>query len=96
MYYLVSTILLGFFSFINLVLAIAMNLVRHHLWTELRAAANNTASITQNNLSTVAEQLPPHLANFEIVFWLMFLFSAVGAIIWYIMGSHREEYESFK
>jgi len=87
MRYIGATIFLGFLSFINLILAISMNLVRTHLWTALRTASNMTGVYSDVN---------PHLVNIELVFWLIFIFSAVGAIAWYILGSHREEYEEYR
>lgn len=85
--YIKATILLGVTSFINLTLAVVFNLVRTNLWEQLRDASNKTGVYSQVN---------PHLINFEIVFWLLFIFSAVGGIVWYILGSHKEEYEEYR
>jgi len=82
-----ATIFLGVLSFVNLVLAIIFNRVRAALWDALRTASNQTGVYSQVN---------PHLANFELVFWLIFIFSAVGAIAWFILGSHEEEYEQYR
>jgi len=68
-------------------LAIVFNMVRSSLWEAIRAGANTTGVYAQVN---------PHLINFELVFWIVFLLSASGAIIWYIIGSHREESETFE
>jgi len=87
MNYIRATIFLGFVSFINLVLAITFNLVRRTLWEAIRNGATVTGVYAQVN---------PHLNNFELVFWLVFILSAVGAIIWYILGSHKEEYEEYR
>ena len=87
MNYMKATIFLAFLSFINLILAVSFNLVFVHLYTELRAASNMTG---------VYEQVNPHLINIQLIFWLMFVFSAVGAIVWYILGSHREEFEEYR
>lgn len=78
---------LGFFSFLNLILAITFNRVRAVLWEQLDAASNQTG---------VYSQVHPHLANFEIVFWLLFIFSAIGAIAIFVFGAHREEYEEYR
>ena len=83
----VTPFLLAFIAFINLILAIAFNLVRATLWEQLRAAAN---------LTGVYEQVNPHLINYELLFWTLFLMSAGGAIIWYIVGSDKEEHEQYR
>jgi len=87
MNYVRASIFLGFVSFINLMLAIVFNMARENLWAAIRNGANITG---------VYEQVNPHLINFELVFWIIFLLSAVGAIIWYIIGSHKEEYEQYR
>jgi len=87
MNYMRATIMLGFVSFINLMLAIVFNRVRAVLWTQLDAASNTTG---------VYSDVHPHLINFELIFWAVFIFSAVGAIAWYIFGSHREEHEEYR
>lgn len=87
MNYIRATIGLVVFSAINLILAVVFNLVRSTLWEQLRTASNQTGVYSQVN---------PHLGNFEIVFWLLFIFSALGAIAWYIIGSHEEEYEEYR
>jgi len=68
-------------------LAITFNYVRATLWQTLRDAANITGVYSDVN---------PHLLNIEIVFWLMFIFSAVGAIAWFVLGSHKEEHEEYR
>jgi hypothetical protein len=87
MQYIKATIFLGILSFVNLVLAVVFNLVRSTLWEQLRSASNKTGVYAQVN---------PHLVNFELVFWLIFIFSAIGAIAWYVLGSHAEEYEEYR
>lgn len=87
MKYMQATIFLAFLSFINLILAITFNFVFVHLYTTLRSASNMTGVYSEVN---------PHLINIQLVFWLMFIFSAVGAIVWYILGSHREESEEYE
>jgi len=86
MKYVVATILLAFISFVNLILAVSMNLVRQTLFDALLDAAS------QQGIYGKVESL---YTNLEIVFWLLFLFSAIGAIAWYILGSHQEEHESY-
>jgi len=87
LHFLAATILLAFFSFINLMLAITFNLVRTTLWEQLEAASEQMG---------VWSQVAPHLINFELLFWILFIFSAVGAIVWYILGSHRQEHEQYR
>jgi len=87
MNYIRATVFLGVVSFINLVLAVIFNRVRVALWDALRTASNQTGVYSQVNA---------HLNNFELVFWLIFILSAVGAIAWYILGSHREEHEEYR
>ena len=82
-----ATIMLGFVSFINLMLAIVFNRVRATLWTQLRTASNQTGVYSDVN---------PHLLNFELVFWSVFIMSAIGAIAWYMLGSHKEEHEEYR
>jgi hypothetical protein len=86
MNYIRATIFLAFLSFINLILAITFNLVRSTLWEQLIIASNKTG---------VQSQVVPHLNNLTLVFWLLFIFSAIGAIVWYVLGSHREEHEQY-
>ena len=86
MNYVRATIFLGFLSFLNLVLAITFNMVRTNLWEQLLYASNQTG---------VYSQVAPHFANLTFVFWLLFIFSAIGAIVWYVLGSHREEHEEY-
>jgi len=87
MNYVRATVFLGILSFINLVLAIVFNRVRVALWDAIRTGANETG---------IYDQVNPHLVNLELVFWLLFILSAVGAIAWFILGSHREEYEEYR
>ena len=87
MNYIRATIFLAFLSFLNLMLAITFNYIRSNVWETIRDASNITGVYSDVN---------PHLINFEIIFWLLFIFSAVGAIAWYILGSHQEEYETYR
>ena len=89
MKYVRATILLGIMSFINLMLAIIFNRVRAAMWEALRDASNMTGG-------NIYSSVNPHLNNFELVFWIIFILSAVGMIIVYIFGSHQEEYEEYR
>ena len=81
-----SAIYLGIFSFVNLILAVTFNMARGELWYYLRDASNKTSVYSQVN---------PFLVNLEKVFWLLFILFAVAAIVQYVLGSHREEYETY-
>jgi len=82
-----ATIMLAIVSFINLFLAVTFNYLRSTLWSALRDASNTTGVYSNVN---------PILSNLELVFWLLFIFSGVGAIAWYILGSHSKEHEEYR
>ena len=92
-----ATILFVFIGGINLILAIAFNLVRSTLWEQLTIASNQqvkNSSITA--LPNVSSEVVPLLNNYTTLFWLLFLFSMIGAIITFLVGSHREEHEQYE
>ena len=70
-------------------LAIIFNRVRVAMWQALRDASNMTSP-------NVYADVNPILNNLELVFWIVFVLSAVGMIIIYIFGSHQEEYEEYR
>ena len=84
--YIVESIMFGFIGFINLVLAIAFDLVRSNLWEQIRSASNNTGVYAQVN---------PHLITLESIFWIIFIISMVGCILAYVLGAHKEEFEQY-
>ena len=87
MRYVVASIELAFFSFINLVIALTM-----HLWI------SNTFSVVRNaaNSTNVYSNVNPILSSINTVFWLVFIFTAVGAIVLYGLKAHEEEYERYQ
>jgi len=87
MRYVVASIELAFFSFLNLVLALTMNLWLTNTFSVVRTASNQAG---------VYPQVNPILSNINTVFWLLFIFSAVGAIILYGLKAHEEEYERYR
>lgn len=87
MNYVRMTVLLAFVSFINLVLALSMHVVVNTVFTQLKSASTQMG---------VYGKVASLLGNLEIIFWLLFILSAVGAIVWYMLGAHREEYETYQ
>jgi len=85
--YIRESILLGVISFFALVLDIAFDLLRKNLWYQLRQAANETG---------IYQQLNPHLLTLETIFWIVFAFFMIGAIIAYLLASHKEEFEEYE
>lgn len=81
-----ATILLAVISFIFLVLAVAMNYLRSTLWAQIRASSTELGVYSQVN---------PHLVNIENTFWVIFILALGGTIVMYVLGSHREEHETF-
>jgi len=72
------------FSFINLLLFIVFSgpfeLILGNLGTE---------AVNMNISSSVS----PIYDNLRTVFGLVFVLSAVGAIVWFILGTHQDEFE---
>ena len=79
--------MLGVIGFVNLVLAIAFEIVRSTLWVQIRAGANETGVYSYVN---------PHLVTLETIFWIVFVFSMIGAVVAYVLGAHKEEYEEYE
>jgi mannitol-specific phosphotransferase system IIBC component len=86
MNYIVATFMLGIFSFINFILALITSTTYGYLKTTLWRASN---------LTNVTAQTMPLINQIETLFWILFLFSAVSTIVWYVIGSHQDEHESF-
>jgi len=87
MNYIVATITLAAFSFINFLLALVTSITYGYLKPALWKASN---------ITNVAAQTMPLINQIETLLWVLFLFSAIAAIVWYIIGSHQEEYESYE
>lgn len=81
-----ATVILIVCAFTTMVLAVAFDLARQQLWTQLQNAA-----ITYQ----IYGKVNSFLTNMEIVFWMIFLISLVGVIIIYFIGSHIEEGETY-
>ena len=86
MRYIAASIILAFTSFINLILAIATSKTYDVLHSSIWDASNKT------NTTTKVMPLINSLGN---IFWILFILFAVAAITWFVLGSHREEYETY-
>ena len=86
MRYVAVTILLGFISFFNFLIAVIWN----KIFSLIRPNIYHAANIT--NVST---QTMPMIDQLNVLFWVLCLFFAVAAIVWYIIGSHEEEPETY-
>ena len=92
-----ATIMLVVMSFITLVLAITFNMVRNILWEQLIIGANILNKSTNSTIvPNISGSMLPTLNNFTVVFWLLFIFFLIGTIVMYIVGSHREEHETYR
>ena len=85
--YIRESIMLAVISFFGLVLAIVFDLLRSNLWYQLRAAANETG---------IYSELNPHLITLETIFWIVFVFFMIGAVVAYLLGAHKEEFEEYE
>jgi len=88
------TIGLASFAFINLVLFIVLA----NPFDMLLTMIDDEASLMDDsNVPAFSHSghVTPILNNLKTLFGLMFLFSFVCLLIWYFLGSHREEYEEY-
>lgn len=79
---------LSTFAFINLVLFITLSTPFDFLMDTIEEESSNPAT-------NVSSQVVPILNNFRVVFGLMFLFSMIGLIIWFFLGTHESSYEEY-
>lgn len=79
---------LSTFAFINLVLFITLSTPFNLLMDTIEEESTNPAT-------NVSAQVNPIINNFRTVFGLMFLFSMIGLIVWFFLGTHSSEYESY-
>lgn len=80
---------LATFMFVNLILFFAMSGPFATIGDMLTEQADSShLNVTSGNVSAFME-------NFQIVFGLMFILSAVGLVVWYTLGSHRLEGEEY-
>jgi len=73
--------------FTNLVLAVASQPILSTTFDVLDDVATDTGHYND---------VHPFFANLNRVFWLVFILSAIGLIIWYIAQAHVEEYEQYE
>lgn len=81
-----ASVSLGTFAFINLVLFIVLSSPISSIFSMLDDEAEN------HGVQADTAQL---IENFRIVFGLIFVLSMVGLIIWFLLGSHEEEFEEY-
>ena len=74
------------FAFINLLLFIVLSNPMGLIFDMI---------VTQSGNMGVESEVTNHINNYRMVFGLTFLLSMAGLIVWFILGSHREEYEDF-
>jgi len=79
---------LATFGFINMVLFIVLS----NPFTTLLDIIHDESA---NPASDVADDVRPILNNLRTIFGLMFVLSFVGLIMWFILGSHQEEFEEY-
>jgi len=86
MKYIAVTILLGFISFFNIIVAITWS----KIWSVLRPNL-----YLASNMTNVSVQTMPLIDQLDILFYVLCIFFAVAAIVWFIIGSHDEEPETY-
>lgn len=79
-----ASIGLATFSFINLVLFIAIS-------NPFELVMSNIDTEAQN--MNVSNDVSPFINNLRTIFGITFVLSAIGAILWFILGTHKDEYE---
>jgi hypothetical protein len=78
-----ASIGLATFSFINLVLFIALSNPFGLLMDTIEE---------QSEVLNLSGQVNHHVSNIRIIFGVVFVLSAFGAIAWFFIGSHEEEH----
>jgi len=73
--------------FTNLVLAVATQPVMTETFDVLDDVATNSGHY---------DDVHPFFTNLNKVFWLVFILSAIGLIIWYLASAHTTEYEQYE
>lgn len=83
-----QSVALATFGFITLVLFIVLSAPFTFLMDTIHDEAGNPAV-------DVADDVRPIINNLRLIFGLTFVFSMVGLVIWFLLGSHEEEYEQY-
>jgi hypothetical protein len=81
-----QSIALATFAFINLVLFLALSSPFNLIMDTIDDQADNPES-------DVADDVTPIITSLRTVFGLIFVLSLIGLIVWFILGSHEEEFE---
>lgn len=77
------------FGFINLILFIVLSSPFGTLTDLIEEQAGPAhMDVQSGNVTT-------YLNNFKTVFGLSFVLSMTGLIVWFFLGSHKEEFESY-
>jgi len=79
-----ASIGLAVFSFINLMLFIVLSNPFELVLTTIGQEATNM---------NINGSVSPFLVSLRTIFGITFVLSAIGAIIWFFLGSHQDEYE---
>jgi len=81
-----ASIGLATFSFINLVLFITFSTPIGTIFTLIE---------DQSTEMGIDADVHPIISSLRTVFGLMFVLSGAGLIVWFFLGSHREEFEEY-
>lgn len=74
------------FAFINMVLFIVLSMPVGQVFNIVEDQANETG---------VGDDVTPIMNMWRTVFGVTFVFSFVGLIVWFVMGSHEQEGEDY-
>ena len=77
---------LATFAFINLVLFLTLSQPMDLIFSTIHNLSNQT---------NVSGDVFPFITMFRTIFGLTFVLSMGGLILWFFLGSHREEYEEY-
>lgn len=81
-----ASISLATFGFINMILFIALSSPVTTIFDMVQDEGENMG---------VNADVTPLISIFRTIFGLMFVFSMVGLVMWFFLGSHEEEYEEY-
>jgi len=80
-------LILAFSMFTTLAIAVILDLVRQTTFDNLIESATKVG---------IYDKVNPHLVTLELVFWLLFIIFFIALIIWYLVGSHEDEHETYE
>ena len=87
MQYIKAGVILIVLMFTNLVLAVATQPALSTTFDTIEDVALGTGHYGV---------VHPFLENLNKVFWLVFILSAVGLVVWYIAQAHAKEYDQYQ